>query len=69
MPVLLQNGITSEESPDHIIMVTDPVSIKNPEQIATLLVNHQLPPSLLHIVEEDLESYFLRLITEKEPSL
>jgi ABC-2 type transport system ATP-binding protein len=69
MPVLLQNGITCEESTDHMIVVTDPVSIKNPEQIATLLVNHQLPPSLLHIVEEDLESYFLRLITEKEPSL
>ncbi len=44
------------------IEVFDDRAIAHPEEIATLLVNNQQAPSLLHVEEEDLESYFLRTI-------
>ncbi len=37
-------------------------AIKQPEMIAELLVNSGVPPRLLKVEEEDLESYFLRII-------
>jgi ABC-2 type transport system ATP-binding protein len=39
-------------------------AINSPEIIATLLVQHQIPPKQLYIFEEDLEHYFLRIIEE-----
>ena len=40
-------------------------AINNPENIATLLVESGIPPSLLKVEIEDLESYFLRTIEMK----
>lgn len=40
----------------------DNEAISKPEIISTLLVNAGLPPKLLNVVEEDLETYFLRII-------
>lgn len=37
-------------------------AILHPEDIATLLVQNQLPPKQLSVYEEDLEHYFLRII-------
>lgn len=41
-------------------------AVNNPENIAALLVQHELPPKLLSVFEEDLENYFLRIIKEEE---
>ena len=60
--VLLQNGIDAKETPDNMLEIQSEVIINNPESVATLLVNNQVPPTLLNVVEEDLESYFLRTI-------
>ncbi len=43
--------------------------IQQPEKIATLLVEAEVPPKLLNIFEEDLESYFLRIIGKKGEDL
>jgi len=40
-------------------------AVENPDKLATLLVNEGLPPKLLKVEEEDLESYFLRTIGMK----
>lgn len=39
-------------------------AIDSPEVLATILVNHQIPPKQLYVFEEDLENYFLRIIKE-----
>jgi len=39
-------------------------AINNPEELATILVQHQIPPKQLYVFEEDLEHYFLRIIQE-----
>lgn len=44
------------------ILIEDPWATDNPEVVATALVNGGAPPIRLGIVEEDLESYFLRLV-------
>ncbi len=48
------------------IEITDDYAIQHPEAIATALVNAGLPPKMLHLIEEDLESYFLRTINIKD---
>jgi len=63
--VLLQNGISAVEATDETVEIKDEEIINNPESVATLLVNNQVPPFLLNVVEEDLESYFLRTIKMK----
>jgi len=67
--VLVQNGILASETAGNMLEVNDENSISHPESIAILLVNNQVSPSLLNVVEEDLESYFLRTIAEKEEEL
>lgn len=62
---LLEQGIQAVEIHSGLLEISDGTSIKNPGAIATLLVNAQLPPSHLIVAEEDLESYFLRTISEK----
>lgn len=60
--ILEKNGIPVNGSYKNIIEIRNEEFITNPELIATLLVNNNLPPFLLNVVEEDLESYFLRTI-------
>lgn len=45
-----------------VIESFDRKAIAEPEIISTLLVNSGLPPRMLHVIEEDLETYFLRII-------
>ena len=63
--VLSQSGIIAIETADNMLEIQNEAIISNPEIVATLLVNNQMPPSLLNVVEEDLESYFFRTIGEK----
>jgi ABC-2 type transport system ATP-binding protein len=44
------------------IEVSSQAAIREPEQIATCLVQAGCPPHLLQVEEEDLEAYFLRLV-------
>lgn len=60
--VLQGAGIATELLEDETIRTTDKHALAHPEQIATLLVNANQPPTLLKVEQEDLEHYFLRLI-------
>lgn len=57
-------GIGVHLNVENKIVITDVAAIKNPENIATVLVNAGLPPRELSAHTEDLESYFLRAIKE-----
>jgi len=63
--VLKNNDIFAITTEDGTLEVSSEKYIKNPELIASLLVNNQVPPNQLVAMEEDLESYFLRTISEK----
>ncbi|MBK7029428.1 MAG: ABC transporter ATP-binding protein [Bacteroidales bacterium] len=60
--VLSSQGITAVKAGESVLQINDIELIKKPEIITTILVNHQLPPTMLHVVEEDLETYFFRTI-------
>jgi len=45
-----------------ILESEDSTAIGQPEFISTLFVNSGLPPKMINLIEEDLESYFLRMI-------
>jgi ABC-2 type transport system ATP-binding protein len=60
--VIKQNGYSMCEFKENIIEIQDEAAIKNPDVIATILVNAGCPPTLLQVEEESLESYFLRTI-------
>jgi ABC-2 type transport system ATP-binding protein len=59
---LADEGYTVHLSENGLLEVTSEHAIQHPEQIAQLLVHADLPPSLLKVEEESLESYFLRSI-------
>ncbi len=59
---LINDGYSVNLSKDGNLQVTDEEAINHPEKIADILVHTGLPPTLLKVEEEDLESYFLRII-------
>lgn len=61
--ILREKGYQAEIRGE-IIELRDNEAINKPENIAELLVQNQVPPRLLSIIEEDLEHYFLRIIKE-----
>ncbi len=63
---LMQSGYSLSETKDGRFELLDEKAVRNPEVIATLMVHAGCPPTLLHVEEEDLESYFLRTIGIKE---
>ena len=63
--LLNQKGISYTKREDNKIEIKEEEAIKHPENIANLLVNANFPPIQLNVVEEDLESYFLRTIAAK----
>jgi ABC-2 type transport system ATP-binding protein len=60
--ILIQSGYSLGETKNGTIDIIDENALKHPEAIATILVNSGYPPTLLKVEEEDLESYFLRII-------
>lgn len=62
---LIQRGFKVEYSGNGMIRIPDPEACKNPEEINALLVHAGFSPYYIHAVQEDLESYFLRIIGEK----
>ena len=60
--ILKDMGIDVTNSEDGLLCITDPDTCKKPEQINTQLVSKGYPPFFLKVQQEDLESYFLRII-------
>lgn len=59
---LINYGYSVNLSKNGNLEVTGKEAINHPEYIANILVHAGLPPTLLKVEEEDLESYFLRTI-------
>jgi ABC-2 type transport system ATP-binding protein len=59
---LIKEGYSVNVSEEGILEIRSEKAIEHPEDIATMLVHAGLPPTLLRVEEEDLESYFLRTI-------
>ncbi len=60
--VLKEQGYEFEETMDGHLKLTDGQAVENPERLAELLVKSNQPPTLLSVITEDLEGYFLRTI-------
>jgi ABC-2 type transport system ATP-binding protein len=61
--ILAANGYTFEINPQGHIQLTDEHSVQNPEILVELLVTSGKAPTTVHVITEDLESYFLRKIS------
>jgi len=61
---LINDGHSVSLSKDGNLEITGNEAINHPEKIASILAHAGLPPTLLKVEEEDLESYFLRTIGE-----
>jgi ABC-2 type transport system ATP-binding protein len=59
---LIKDGYSVNTTEEGVLEMTDKRAINRPDSIATILVNVGLPPTLLRVEEEDLESYFLRIV-------
>jgi ABC-2 type transport system ATP-binding protein len=62
--VLRKGGIADISHETSHIEILGRRAIEEPEKVATLLVKEGIPPRSLHVVEEDLEAFFLRMISE-----
>ncbi len=62
IPVLNRAGFAASALEGDLVAIDDGKAVMNPENIASLLVNAGCPPVMLRVDEEDLESYFLRVI-------
>ncbi len=60
--LLRANNIKSEKLVESQITITSDNAIGKPSSIAQLILSNGLELNSLHIVEEDLESYFLRVV-------
>jgi len=60
--VLSQHGYALADTAEGRLALTEDRALANPEQLATLLVQANQPPTHLSVVTENLESYFLRTI-------
>ena len=61
--ILAENGFKCSTQNETIELLSKE-AIDRPEELATILVQHQIPPKQLYVFEEDLEHYFLRIIKE-----
>lgn len=62
--ILTKNGYILYDTNEGMLEIRNGDAILKPEVVATILVNAGCPPTLLHVEEENLESYFLRAIHE-----
>ena len=63
--LLEKEGYTVSDSKNGLLDVSGKDSLDNPGAINAMLVNAGFTPGMLKVEEEDLESYFLRLIGKK----
>lgn len=60
--LIFKENYSIEMSEDELIHMSDQRAIEHPETINTLLVKAGLPPHFLMVEQEDLETYFLRIL-------
>jgi ABC-2 type transport system ATP-binding protein len=58
-------GIVLEESGEECLQTAEAFAVAHPDEIATMMVQAGIPPTLLKVEKEDLESFFLRVIGNK----
>jgi ABC-2 type transport system ATP-binding protein len=63
--ILEKNGYFVSLSGEGILEISGTDAISCPDKVATILVNSGYPPTLLNVEEEDLETFFLRVIRLK----
>ena len=59
-------GYSSIVNAEGSIETMDAYAVKHPDEISGYLVSKGIPPTHLVVEEEDLESYFLRVITQRK---
>ncbi|MFN8257854.1 MAG: ABC transporter ATP-binding protein [Bacteroidales bacterium] len=62
LQLLNDKGFNFVVNESGLIESENPTAFSEPETISTFLVNSGFPPKMLHVIEEDLENYFLRTI-------
>ncbi len=65
LAILHKNGYEAAIFEGGLLSVSDERAIEMPGSIAEIMVNGGCPPTLLKVEEEDLETYFLRIIGAK----
>lgn len=60
--LLIKEGYQVHLTQNGCLILTDERAVQHPESIARLLVSENIPLSLLKVEEENLESYFLRMV-------
>jgi ABC-2 type transport system ATP-binding protein len=60
--VLAAAGYAVEASEDGLVHMQAAAAVERPDEVAALLVRAGHAPTLLHVEQEDLEHYFLRLV-------
>ncbi|WP_147532927.1 ABC transporter ATP-binding protein [Bacillus marasmi] len=63
--ILAKGNYHSSFTTSGILEINNPKAITHPEKIAEMMVTAGMPPSMLLVEEEDLESFFLRTIGMK----
>ena len=63
MTILDNIGFNAAVNEEGLIEITGKNAVLHPENVNLNLVNAGFPPSMLKVEEEDLESYFLRIIS------
>ncbi len=59
-------GIVARTDNKNSLVITDKETMQHPDEVATLLVQADCPPTRLLVEQGDLESYFLKLVGLKE---
>jgi ABC-2 type transport system ATP-binding protein len=60
--LLTSAGFRATNTVDDVIELQDMAAVEHPDDIAARLVNAGHAPTMLHVEQEDLERYFLRLV-------
>jgi ABC-type multidrug transport system, ATPase component len=63
--ILEKNGFATVLTDEGVLEIKGNEAVSCPEKISSLLVNSGFPPSLIKVEEEDLETFFLRVIKTK----
>ena len=66
---LSRNKYVTAQLPDGSIELSNEQAIQHPEKVSELLTEIGLPPTKIVLFEEDLESYFLRIIHNDSKAL
>ena len=66
LPVMTDAGYNVSMNREGLLEIKNPDAVHDSAAISVLLVNHQLPPREIFLFEENLEDYFLHLITKEQ---